>query len=121
MFVQAIAYNQPRTTIATIGAGASLSEAVTLPPGHVLCGIQMPADWTAAAITLQGSADNATFQDVYVAAGTEHSITAAAATTIALDPTLYRSFPYLKVRSGTGASAVNQAAARSIALISRPL
>ncbi len=121
MFVQTIAYNQPRTTIATIAAGASLSEAVTLPPGHVLCGIQMPADWTAAAITLQGSADNATFQDVYVAAGAEHSITAAAATTIALDPTLYRSFPYLKVRSGASATPVTQAAERTITLISRPI
>ena len=121
MFVNAVAYNQPKVTTATIASGASLSGAVALPIGHVLAAIVMPATWTAAGITLQGSADNVTFQNVYVAAGTEHALTVAAATTVALDPVLYQAFPFLKIRSGTAGSPVNQTAARTITLISRAM
>ncbi len=114
--------NEPAVVNATIAASASLSGAVRLPPGRVLVGIVMPAAWTAAALTFQISLDEgATFQNAYIAAGTEVNITAAAATTIALDPATWLHAPIIKVRSGTAASAVNQAAARTVGLITRPV
>lgn len=113
--------NEPTVINATIAASASLSDAVRLPPGRVLVGIVMPAAWDTAALTFQVSLDGATFQNAYVAAGTEVSVTAAAATTIALDPATWLHAPILKIRSGTAASPVNQTAARTLTLILRPI
>ncbi len=94
-------YNEPVLTAATIAASASLSDAVRLPPGHVLVGIVMPATWTAADLTFQFSADNVTYQNAYDAAGTELTVTGTAAATIPVDPLYFRCAPFLKVRSGT--------------------
>ena len=113
--------NEPIVVDATIAASGSLSGAVHLPNGHALVGILMPAAWDTAALTFQVSLDGTTFQNAYVAAGTEVSVTAAAATTIALDPATWLHARYLKVRSGTAASAVNQTAARTVGLILRPI
>lgn len=121
MFVQSISYNQPKVTVATIAASASLSAAVALPIGHVLVAIVMPSAWDAAGITLQGSFDGTTYQNVYIAAGTELALTVAAATNVALDPLLYQAFPFLKIRSGTAGAPVNQTASRAITLITRPI
>lgn len=104
---------------ATIASGASLSAAVPL-YGYVFCGIYMPASWTAAAITLQASDDGSTWYDVYND-GTEVSITAAAGQYIALDSSLFLGIRQLKVRSGTSATPVNQAAERTVKLmVGRP-
>ncbi len=114
-------YNEPVLTTATIAASASLSGAVRLPPGHVLVGIVMPEDWTAADLTFQFSADGATYQNAYIAAGTELTVSGTAAANIPVDPLYFRCAPFLKVRSGTSGTAVNQEAARTIGLVSRPL
>lgn len=101
----------------TIANGTSLSGAVPL-GGRQIVGISMPAAWTAAGITLQGSADGgATYQDVYDAAGTEYAITAAAARHIVLDPNELRGLTHVKVRSGTSAAPVNQLAERTVRLL----
>ncbi len=100
----------------TIASGQSLSPAVNL-GGRKLCGIAMPAAWTAAGLTLQGSVDGTTYLDVYIAAGTAYTITAAASQMIVLDPNLLRAMSYLKVRSGTAGAPVNQGADRALTLL----
>lgn len=105
---------------ATIANGASLSDAVDL-GGKLLGGILMPAAWTAANLTFQASADGVTYGNVYDAVGDEYTVTAAASRFIALDPSMFSGAQYVKVRSGTAGSPVNQGAARVIVLSSRDI
>lgn len=97
---------------ATIASGASLSHAVDLGDGK-FNGISIPAGWAeaATAITFQVSADGTTWQNLYDDEGHETSATVAASrniglSSIALDLAPWR---WIKIRSGTAASAVNQA------------
>lgn len=115
----AVAHAQPTVTIAS---GASLSGGVNISPRGTessLVEIVMPAAWTAANLTFQTSNDGVTYQDYYNAAGTEITVMAAAARNIAIDPADFAGAGWLKVRSGTSVAAVNQAAARTITLITR--
>lgn len=101
---------------ATIAINESLSTAVAI-GGSALVGLIMPAAWTAANITLQGSHDGVTFNNVHTDDGTEKTITAAASRYIALNPADYIGMDEIKLRSGTNAAAVTQAAARTITLV----
>jgi hypothetical protein len=94
---------------ATIAQNASLSGAVYIGDYRYFA-IQMPAAWTAAGLTFQGSLDGATYQNLYDDAGNEVSASAAASINISLDSVALKIVPYryLKIRSGTAASAVNQ-------------
>lgn len=78
--------------------------------------IQMPAAWTAASLTFQGSIDGTTFYDVYDIAGNELVVTAAASRIIVDIPEL-STLRYLKVRSGTTGTPVNQGAERTLTII----
>lgn len=105
----------------TIAAGATgLSTAVNL-GAKVLCGIQMPATWVAAALTFQTSYDDgATWVDLYDDTDTE--VTIAAPTQghyLAVDPSTFAGVTFLKIRSGTSALPVNQTATRTLTLVSR--
>lgn len=104
------------TETATIANGASLSGAIHL-RGHRLFAIQMPAAWTAADLTLQGSFDGTTYADIYDEDDAEVVVEAAQARFIILDPTKFLGLQRLKVRSGTTGSPVNQGAARELQLI----
>jgi len=99
--------------------GVTSNDGATVPRDYRLCGIVMPATWTTANLTFQTSVDGVTYQNFYDAAGTEVAVVAAASRTIYLDPAIFAAVPYLKVRSGTSGTAVNQAAARTIGLILR--
>jgi len=103
---------------ATIANGASLSDAINL-RGEVLVGIEMPAAWTAANLTFQASMDNATYLNVYSAAGAELVVTAAASQFIWVDPSNFAGCRWIKVRSGTSGTPVNQGAERLVGLVSR--
>jgi hypothetical protein len=81
----------------------------------------MPATWTAANLTLQASVDNSTWDNVFDSLGTEVTITAAASRFILLNPADFVSVRYLKVRSGTSGTPVNQGGARTITLIVRAI
>lgn len=105
---------------ATIANGAALSGAVDL-QGNTIVGIQMPSSWTAANLTFQGSADGTTYQDVYDTSGTEVVITAAASRCIVVNPATFQALRFLKIRSGTTGTPVNQGAARTISLIVKPV
>jgi hypothetical protein len=101
---------------ATIANGAALSDAVHL-HGLALFALQMPASWTAADLTFQGSVDGTTYADVYDEAGDEVTVPAAAARFILLDPAKFLGLQRLKIRSGTTGVPVNQGAARTIQVI----
>ena len=105
---------------ATIAKDASLSDAVEIAGYHYM-GIVMPAAWTTSAtLTFQVSADGTTYQNLYDDSGAEVTVSGVAASiSISLDALALKLAPwnYIKIRSGTASSAVNQAAARSITVI----
>lgn len=103
----------------TIANGASLSDVAAL-GGMTLVGIIMPATWTAADLTFQASHDNSTFNNVYDADDAEVTVEADASRYIQIAPTAYLGMNYLKVRSGTTGSPVNQGGARSVILVVVP-
>ena len=110
----------------TIATGTSLSPAVNLESGSGLfpgasgwrlCSIIIPAVWTAANLTFQGSADGATYFDVYDRTGVEYTAVVAANRLVILPPLDLISLPYIKIRSGTGSIPVAQAADRVLNLL----
>lgn len=106
------------TVTAGIGVGQSLSGDLAL-GGLRLAAIQMPAAWTAASLTFQASVDGAVWSNLYDAGGVELAISAASNRLIVADLAQFAGLPYLRVRSGTAASPVSQAADRSLNLILR--
>ena len=101
---------------ATIAASAALSGAVYIGAGRVV-GIVTPSGWDAADITFQASVDGVTYNDVYIdSADTEVTIQAAASRHIRLATPL-AGVPWLKVRSGTTGSPVNQADAVVVTVV----
>lgn len=107
-------------TSAAIASGQSLSAAVVV-NGDALVEIQMPATWTTANLTFQTSPDGTTFQDLYDEEGTEVTVTAAASRNIKLNGAEWANIEWLKVRSGTTGTAVNQGGARTIGLSIRTI
>ncbi|HWJ72421.1 MAG TPA: hypothetical protein VNX29_04565 [Kaistia sp.] len=110
--------SQLATVTATIASGGSLSGAVDLGTGR-LVGLILPAAWTTAAITFQGSADGATYFDLYDDA-TERAIASASVVPsrfIALPIVDWLMIRSVKLRSGSAATPVAQGAARSITLV----
>jgi hypothetical protein len=100
-----------------IGSGQALSGEADL-EGRVLVGVVIPAAWSAANLTFQGAAaPGGTFQDVYDDAGTEYVVTAAASRHIAVQ--VLEALQYVKVRSGTAGTPVNQVAERTVTLITK--
>ena len=108
------------TKTATIANGASLSDAVDL-TGLSVIGIVMPATWTTATLSFQGSHDGSTYQELKDEFDTLLSYNPLVACNRSVDPTHLLPWRYIKVRSGTAASAVNQGGARIITFIVRPL
>lgn len=104
----------------TIAASAALSGAANLGGLHAV-GILMPSGWTAANLTFQASVDGETYYDVYDKTGAELSVTAGTSRYIQLDLGLFAGFNFLKVRSGTTGTPVNQASARTVSIIARAL
>ena len=112
-----MSYIGTREVTATIAAAGSLSGAVELKGADVIR-IAMPAAWTAADLTFQISDDGGTtFRNVYWDWGPEMVVDAAASMSIELSPFVgLHNVDQLKVRSGTAAVAVAQAAERLILL-----
>lgn len=108
------------TETATIASGASLSGSIDL-TGRILVAVQMPSAWTAASITFQASNDGTTFDNVYDTAGTELAATVAASRYVVFDPADLASVRWIKLRSGTSGTPVNQAAERTLTLVARPV
>lgn len=99
----------------TIANGESLSDA-RLITGPII-GIQMPADWTAAALSFATSeTSGGTFAPVFKSNGDELSFQASDDRYIAIHPAdlAWARGKYLKIRSGLSTAAVNQGAERVI-------
>ncbi|MDB2415442.1 hypothetical protein N9W34_06695 [Rickettsiales bacterium] len=103
---------------ATIASSESLSDVIDL-SGTTLSGYVMPASWTAADITFSVSADGTNFNDLYDQFGNEVNHTVDASRFIALLPSDFAGIRYLKIRSGTSGTPVNQGAERVITLVAR--
>lgn len=102
---------------ATIGVGASLSGAVGT-GGLDLQAIIVPSGWDAADITFQASHDGTNYYDCYIAsADTEVTVQASASRYITIPAGTINGASWLKVRSGTTGSAVNQADAVTLTLL----
>lgn len=115
-----------------IANGEALSDAVDLWQ-QTLGGIVMPSAWTAAGISFQGHdgqgineagggageppAASTGWKDIYDADGTELLASAAASRFITIGPDAFRSVRWLRVRSGTTGTPVNQGAARTLGLV----
>jgi hypothetical protein len=104
----------------TIANGESLSAAGDLGPA-CLSAILMPASWTAADLTFQGSVDGTTFFNLYQSdnAGNdaEYLVGADASRIIVVPLADWAGIRFLKVRSGTAGSPVAQGAARVLTLL----
>lgn len=105
---------------AVISSGQSVSTTVFLGNG-TLVGLIVPSSWTAANITIQASLNNTTFYDVHFDNGTEYQLSAAASRWITMLPHEVSGILYLRLRSGTSGAPVNQAADRTITLITRAI
>lgn len=109
-----------QTIKVSIPAGSSVSEYIDFRSGR-LAGIEIPSasGWTAASLTFLAAHDSgSTYVPVYNEDGTEITLTVDANRFIGLGDSAAQlsSALYLKLRSGTAGSPVNQAAKREIYL-----
>ena len=107
-----------RTTFtATIAAGASLSGAIDLGDNTLIL-ISMPAAWTTATLSIQSSIDGVTYQETKISDALL-SYNPLVACNQSIEPTDLLGCRWIKIRSGTAAVPVNQAAERLIRLVAR--
>lgn len=117
----------PTETSLTIATNESLSGDSGDLRGLAVVGLWTPAAWTAAAITFTVSRDDgSTFGDLFdyllgEVAIPSGNIPTGAERRFGLDPRQFLGVRRLKLRSGVSGAAVNQAAARTLYLITRPL
>lgn len=104
----------------TIANGASLSDAIHL-EGYTPVAILMPAAWTAAVLSFQGSEDHSTFLNLYDMEVEILANSAGASRYIRLQPAHFIGLVEMKIRSGTSGSAVNQGAERTLTVLGREL
>lgn len=97
----------------TIPAGQSVSNAHPV-SGRTFLGILTPDAWDAAALTFQGSIDGTAWFPLVDEFDTERSFTINPNRLIATEPRFPLGFPLLRLRSGTFASGVTQAAPRTL-------
>jgi hypothetical protein len=101
---------------ATIAAAQSLSDAIAL-DRNWLVALALPAAWTTAVLTFQGSNDTGsptTWLDLYNETGEIVLSSAAASRGLVLPPALLHGWRWIRLRSGTAAAPVTQAADRLI-------
>lgn len=103
----------------TIAKDAALSGALDLQGANLVAFI-CPAGWDAAGLTFQGSVDGTNFYDIYDIYGTEENKTVTAGKMVYVDIKVFLGCNFVKFRSGTTGTPVNQTtAARTFTLISR--
>lgn len=109
-----------------IPANQALSGMVDLGANNLFA-IEMPEAWSGTTLTFQSKAERSAtaaestedWDDVYDDAGTEVSVTVAAGRIVTIDAAALKLAPlrFLRIRSGTSASPVNQNPTRELRLI----
>lgn len=100
----------------TISSGNSLSSNIRLSVSMVVGIVIDSSTWTSADMTFQGSIDGTTFFNLYDGSD-EYAVTVLANTAHKLDPLIFKPWKYVRCRSGTNASAVNQQGTRTARLL----
>lgn len=106
----------------TIASGATGQSAEIDLTGSTLVAIVMPAAWTTANLTvLASTTSGGTFNPVYDESGNEYVITASTSRviTFAATPCVMAPLRYIKLRSGTAATPVDQTTTRTLYLITK--
>lgn len=123
-FAKSVSISSQRSVAtATIANGASVSGSVDL-LSTALLGFIAPSGWTAAALSIEVSVDGsnwsaAIYDGSNSAVGSWSAVVAGAA--YAVDAVSMLPFRYVRFRSGSGASPVNQGEQRDFIVITRPL
>ena len=116
------AFSEVKTLKAVIANGASTSGTILVSGARSIVGIQMPAAWTAASLTFDGSHDGTTFVPIHHGAGA-YTITAAQGAAASLGVSLaaeaFAPWPFVRIRSGVIGTYVNQAAERTLQVLTR--
>ena len=101
----------------TISAGQAITAEIDT-GGKRLARIAIPASWTTANITFQvAPISGGTFTDLYDSGGTEYNVTVGGASrTIIIPLADMIGLRFIKIRSGTTGTPVNQAADRILAI-----
>lgn len=104
-------------------AATALSSGINL-NGLLLVGLtKADIDWDTANMTFQVSHDGATYVDLYTSAGLEKTVTVSIDTDaqyFSLDPSDFAGVKYIKIRSGTQATPVQQTESQDIIVHHRP-
>jgi hypothetical protein len=109
--------------VVSIASGTALAAAPIDLSDYAIAGIIMPSAWDTAAITFQASATkDGTYSNLYDDGGTEVAITSANAVAgrAIVNKTILEQLAglrWVKFRSGTAGSPVNQSATRSITVL----
>jgi hypothetical protein len=99
-------------------ARATMSAAVDLTGTTAIVGLTMPAIWTPAVVTIQGSPDGVTFYDLHDGTpGTELAFNVSLNSLVMLNPNRMRCCKAVKLRSGTAAAPVIQNAAVTFGIV----
>lgn len=102
----------------TIPARASLSEILSLEGVTAVVGIIMPQAWTSANVTILGSPFGVNFYDLYDGLpGTELVFNLKPGVMVNINPNRLRCCAAIRLRSGTHASPIVQAAARTFGIV----
>jgi hypothetical protein len=123
-FQEALMVDYRQTPTLTITNGTSVSQSIDLDV-RGLVGFIAPAAWTAAALNIEVSADRSTWATGGLLDGSGAPVSSWSAVTplaaYAVDPVSMLPWRYVRFRSGTSASPVNQAADRVFTLVLRAL
>ena len=98
---------QPQGRRVTIPFGESLPEGIFIGDNRHI-GVMLPSVWETAGLSFQVSNDGTTWTNLYKDMGDEYTVAAAASRAVSLDPDVFAPWRFLKIRSGTAASAVAQ-------------
>lgn len=120
LYVSAMALRTVQTV--SIANGASVSGTIDLLRTAIV-GFVAPASWTTAALNIEVSTDGTSWSSLYDAYGSATGSLSAlvAGAAYAVDMVSLLPFRYVRLRSGTSASPVNQAAQRDFKIITRAL
>lgn len=114
-------FNNIQVSPLVIAAGQPFSTPIWL-GGRGIVAIRMPAAWTPAALTFQSAPNGeaapvSPWMDLFDATGVEVQAAADASRHIAILPAALRGLLWVRLRSGTSAAPVDQAADREIILV----